>query len=245
MPPKNLVVQTQLKPPRLHKRVLSRPRLTQRLLESQDYRLTLVQAGTGYGKSTALAAMTDESDYPVVWYQLGEEVADPALFLLYLLQGFRSVLPGFSDVPAATLEDWKGQGEPPWETFVDLLVNELVIYLDGTLLLILDDAHLLNETPASLRVLDHLITRAPAALSILLSTRYPLKLSTLVKWQVKGEVLEIVSSRGSASTKRGGLLYLQYQSGRVAALVHQGLRPRDIVRQAHRYCTRFIRLDIR
>ena len=191
MHPKNLVVQTQLKPPRLHKRVLPRPRLTQRLLESLDYRLTLVQAGTGYGKSTALAATTAESDYPAVWYQLGEEVADPTLFLLYLLRGFRSVLPGLSDVPAATLADWKGQGEPPWETVVDLLTNELVIHLDGPLFLILDDAHLLNETPASLRVLDHLIACAPTALSILLSTRYPLKLSTLLKWQVKGEVLEI------------------------------------------------------
>lgn len=188
---KGLVVQTKLKPPRLHKYILPRPRLTRRLMESLDSRLTIVQAGTGYGKSTALATLVDESEYPFVWYQVGEEAADPLVFLLYLLRGFHNVLPNLSEVAIATIEDWKGQGEPPWETIINMLVNELVTHLDGPFLLILDDAHQLNKSSASLQVLDRLIARAPAELSILLSTRYPLKLPTLVKWQVKGEVLEI------------------------------------------------------
>ncbi len=54
--PKVLVIHTKLTPPRLPRRVLQRPRLTTRLLEALDYRLTILQAGTGYGKSTALAA---------------------------------------------------------------------------------------------------------------------------------------------------------------------------------------------
>jgi hypothetical protein len=42
-----LVVRTKLTPTWLHKRVLDRPRLTHRLLEAMDYRLTIVQAGGG------------------------------------------------------------------------------------------------------------------------------------------------------------------------------------------------------
>lgn len=73
-----LVVRTKLTPPRLHKQTLHRPRLTERLLKALDYRLTVVQAGAGYGKSTALAALA-EGEHPFAWYHLADEDADPLL----------------------------------------------------------------------------------------------------------------------------------------------------------------------
>ena len=48
---RDLVIQSQLIPPRQRKGVLRRPRLEARLEDVLDYPLTLVQAGTGYGKS--------------------------------------------------------------------------------------------------------------------------------------------------------------------------------------------------
>jgi hypothetical protein len=65
----------------------ARPRLSERLLQARDYRLTLLQAGTGYGKSTALAALT-QTGQPLVWYQLHGEDSDPFVSLLHLLHGF-------------------------------------------------------------------------------------------------------------------------------------------------------------
>jgi len=70
------VIRTKLLPPRPHRRVLARPRLTGRLLEALDYRLTVLHAGAGYGKSTALAALAGEG-YPLIWYHLDAEDADP------------------------------------------------------------------------------------------------------------------------------------------------------------------------
>jgi LuxR family transcriptional regulator, maltose regulon positive regulatory protein len=57
--------------------------------------------------------------------------------------------------------------------------------------LVLDDAHLLNRSGETLRVLDRLIGRAPANLHVLLASRYPLQLPSLVSWRVRGELLEI------------------------------------------------------
>src|SRR3712207_9332930 len=51
------VLVTKLVPPRPQRRVLPRPALVARLGEALDYRLTLLHAGTGYGKTTALAAL--------------------------------------------------------------------------------------------------------------------------------------------------------------------------------------------
>lgn len=79
-------------PPGLSARILARPRITRALLEARHHRLTLLQAGTGYGKSTALAALAG-NDLPLVWYQITEEDSDPLVFLLHLNHAARLVFP--------------------------------------------------------------------------------------------------------------------------------------------------------
>ncbi len=82
-----LIVRTKLVPPRPQRYTLPRPRLTRRLLEAQHYRLTILQAGTGYGKTTALADLADEP-FPLLWYRLDDDDADPQRFLAHLIHGF-------------------------------------------------------------------------------------------------------------------------------------------------------------
>src|SRR5512135_2242493 len=100
---KTPVVRTRLAPPRLHRRILIRPRLTTLLLGSLDYRLTILQAGAGYGKTTALAALK-ECGYAFAWYHLGHEDSDPFVFLLHLIQTIQSALPDLPGETAAALE---------------------------------------------------------------------------------------------------------------------------------------------
>lgn len=186
-----LVVRTKLAPPRPHKHTLHRPRLTRRLLQALDHRLTIVQAGAGYGKSTALTALAN-AGYPLVWYHLGAEDADPLLFLLHLLHGFAGTLPGLADTSLAMLEEWERNGRAfSWSGVIDALVNDLAGQNSEPLFLILDDVHLLNKAAEPIRILNRLIGLAPPTLNIILSTRYPLKLPNLVTWRVKGELLEI------------------------------------------------------
>jgi ATP-dependent transcriptional regulator len=182
------VIRTKLLPPRPHRRVLARPRLTRHLLEALDYRLTILHAGAGYGKSTALAALAGEG-YPLIWYHLDAEDADPTTFLLHLLHAFRPRCPDAVQLPLALLEEQGGQ--PSWTAPVDALVDGLTEYLGRSHLLVVDDAHLLNGSLETLRILDRLIGRAPTFLHTILSTRYPLRLPSLIAWRARGEVLEI------------------------------------------------------
>jgi len=180
-----------LTPPRPHGRILHRQRLTQRLLEALDYRLTIVQAGPGYGKTTALASLVQHHS-PLVWYHLSGEDADPSILLFHLVHGFRLALPSLSETPLALLEGWEGQvGRAMWTMVVDALLDELVQQESGPLLLVLDNAHLLETATEDLLILDRFIGRAPFNLHVILSTRYPPKLPTLSTWRVRGELLEI------------------------------------------------------
>ncbi|MCA9958561.1 MAG: hypothetical protein KC443_05980 [Anaerolineales bacterium] len=186
-----LIVRTKLTPPRLSRHTLIRPRLTSLLMEAAQTRLTIVQAGTGYGKSTALAALA-QTDAALAWYDLHVEDTDPLVFLLHLyhsLQTAVSPAAPLSTTPLALLEQWE-QNRTAWTAVTDLLSNELAAQ-PQPIFLVLDDAHRLRDAGETLRILDRLIGRAPQQLHIILSTRYPLQLPTLLTWRVRGELLEI------------------------------------------------------
>lgn len=190
---KHLVVQTKLVAPRLPRRTLPRPRLTQRLLEAADYRLTLVQAGAGYGKSTALAALS-QPDQRLAWYHLDSEDADPLRFFFHLWHSLRLVLPALSEEPLAILEASGSTGLPSgrdWNAAVDALCNVLMAETGETLLFVLDDFHQLDNSTTSLRILDRLIGRASDNLHFILAGRYPIRLPGLVNWQARSQVLEV------------------------------------------------------
>jgi LuxR family transcriptional regulator, maltose regulon positive regulatory protein len=204
------IIRTKLAPPRQQKYTLNRPRLTQRLLDARYHRLAIVQAGTGYGKSTALSALAGE-DYPSVWYRLDDEDADPQQFLLHLVHGFINALPTISNAPLVLLEAWDSARSTGWAAVVDALTNELARVLQEPAFLVLDDVHLLNDAPAPIRILDRLIGRAPQHLHVILSTRYPLQLPTMLTWRVKGEMLEITQDElAFTSTEIDQLFRKQY-----------------------------------
>ncbi len=186
------IVRTKLMPPFLHKRTLHRPRVSARLLEALEYRLTIVQAGAGYGKTTALAMLAKKEGLSLAWYHLDPEDCDPQVFLSHLVHSFLLTIPDMSTAPLALLEEWeKNPHKQPWAPVVDRLVNELAQHSDGPWLLVLDDFHLLNDSPEPLRILDRLVGRAPAALHTVLAGRYPPRLPTLVTWRARNEVCEI------------------------------------------------------
>jgi LuxR family maltose regulon positive regulatory protein len=183
-----VLFRVKLMPLRTAKRVLIRPSLTQRLLEAVNYRLTIVQAGAGYGKSTALASLANQ-EIPAVWYQLEHEDSDPITFLLYLIHGFRSLFPQNFELPLALLEEQERQ--PSLSRVVDIFLDELAGLLSSPCFLILDDAHFLNASPETVRILDYFIARSPPDLHTIISTRYLIQFPSLARWKARGEVLEI------------------------------------------------------
>ena len=105
------VVTTKIIPPRTGMRTLDRPRVTELLVDALNYRLTLIQAGAGFGKTTALAALAG-LEYPTIWYQIMEEDRDPLVFLLHLAHAARRAVAGLAERPITLLESWDGTSGP-------------------------------------------------------------------------------------------------------------------------------------
>lgn len=189
-----IVLRTKILPPRTGLRTLPRPRVTTALLDSLSYRLTLLQAGAGYGKSTALAALSEELATPI-WYQVTEEDADPLVFLLHLVHATQEAIPHVQGLPVEFLEGWDGSRGPlPSNRVVDQYINSLNECLREPSLVVFDDVHLAAHAAEIAFILDRLIGLAPQKLHILLSARPPLTLPNLSRWRARGDILSLDQS---------------------------------------------------
>jgi DNA-binding SARP family transcriptional activator len=204
------ILRTKVIPPPRNAHTLSRPRVHQALQQAFDYRLTMMQAGAGYGKSTALADFA-QTFAPLVWYQVHEEDNDPLVFLLHLNHAIRYAMPDIPHLPLETLERWDGASGPlPWRPITDQLINALSDYLSAPLLLIIDDAHLVAESGEIPRILDRLVGYGPAFLHTLISGRLTLDLPSLRHWRHKGELLFLDQATLAFNAEEIAALYLHH-----------------------------------
>lgn len=191
----DLILRTKLIPPRTRRWTLARPRLDSRLDLAADFRLTILQAPTGYGKTTTLAAWLATAHAPFAWYALGTVETDPLILLLHLIYAFRTRFPTAGHAALELL-----QREHHLLTMsvlrpaLHLLINDLCDLLTAETFLALDDFHLLEGRLESLSIIEELIEAAPPRLHLIIASRSHPGLSGLIRWQAKGYVLSIDKS---------------------------------------------------
>jgi LuxR family transcriptional regulator, maltose regulon positive regulatory protein len=151
--------------------MLSRPRLTERLLANLAHPVTLVTANAGSGKTTLVADFLRTHNRRFVWYQLDHTDADPLVFLGYLTHGIQQLVPDFGDVTLSYLQETAGELSQHPERAVDVLLNEVLERVDQQLLLVLDDYHHLGTETAVHNVLDRLLAYLPDVLHVIIVSR--------------------------------------------------------------------------
>ncbi len=174
-------LRTKLLPPRPAPELLSRPRLTERLLANLAHPITLVTANAGSGKTTLVADFLRAHQRRFVWYQLDHTDADPFVFLGYVSYGIQQVVPGFGHAMFSYLQEAAGELSQHPEKAVDVLLNEVLERVDQQLILVLDDYHHLGaETPVH-TVLDRLLAYIPDVIHVIVISREmpPLALARL------------------------------------------------------------------
>lgn len=170
-------LRTKLLPPRAAPEMLARPRLTDRLENNLSRGLTLITANAGSGKTTLVADFLRQRGQPYVWYQLDETDADPSIFLGYLTQGIRHLVPGFGEPVLACLDRSPDDLVNQPERAADILLNEILEHIDQRLVVVLDDYHHLGLDTGVHRVMDRLLAYLPDVLHLVIISRDPPPLS--------------------------------------------------------------------
>lgn len=181
----SLLLATKLRiPPQSHQAV----RRT-RLIDALEggilyYKLTLVSAPAGYGKTTLLAQWARSSRFPVVWLSLGEEDNDLERFLRYLLAAWEKVQPGVRESPLGLLLSGMS---PETESVLAAFIN-VANEISAPLIFVLDDYHAI-EDPAIQQALTFLLDHLPPALHFVLAGRTEPPLP-LARYRARHELLE-------------------------------------------------------
>jgi len=184
---RNLIILSQLNPPAPRSRILHRERVENELREIINYPLTIIQAGTGFGKSTSIISFLQKITTPIYWYTISGTDRDPKLFLAKLFTAFNQN--GISignealrilDMPDATHQ----------EALIALL-NGITKNINQDTLLILDDFHRVSDVSEIIYFIDWMVNRLPPKLHLVVITRHHPDFPSMNKWIVKSNVIEI------------------------------------------------------
>ena len=175
--------------PPLRDETLARDRLLDWLAAKIHHRVILVLADAGYGKTTLLADFSQRTRLRTLWYRLDDEDRDWISFLSHLVAAGREHDPEFAPTTAAMLSDL-ATGGPTREAATDVFLRELPKIAEHGAVLILDDFHLVDESPDVRIIARELVARAPERLSIVFASRQTPPIP-FARMRASGEVAEI------------------------------------------------------
>ena len=177
---RTVVAATKLTVPRARRPLVPRPELTARL--DADYRLALVSAPAGYGKTAMLASWATEHSDQVAWLSCDPSDAEPTRFTCGLLSAIAARWPGVAGDAFARLE------RDATDTYdaVVAVANGLAM-LDVSGVIVIDDLHLAAPAPA---VLTAFIDALPDTFRLVAGTRSDPPLS-LARLRLGGELVEL------------------------------------------------------
>jgi LuxR family maltose regulon positive regulatory protein len=186
---------TKITPPQNHNQLLARRDLLNKIGDSVSaFRLTLVSAPAGYGKTTLLASLSKFlPNFPLAWLTLDEDDNDPILFLMELIQSIKYIFPQLDidlneqqttvSVPMGGGASWTNAKQ-----VVVALINAISKNIKQPFCLVLDDLHEIKD-PIIFQSLDYLISHMPEFMHLAIATRYdpPLALS---RYRVRQQICE-------------------------------------------------------
>jgi LuxR family maltose regulon positive regulatory protein len=178
-----LATKLRIPPPPQH--IVRRARLIDALEDSiPRFKLILMAAPAGYGKTTLLADWAHASQYLVAWLLVSEEDNDLTRFLRYLLAGWEKVQP---EVRESSLGLLLGAAEPDKDAVLSAFINVANDAPNHTVI-VLDDCHLIEDISIH-QALTFLLDHLPPTLHFVLATRAEPPLP-LARYRARHELLE-------------------------------------------------------
>lgn len=139
----------------------------------RPYKLILLEAPAGYGKTTLLAEFARQKFLPCCWYLFDHHDNEPLIFLRTLLASLRQCFPSFGEALVPLLSESAassaGSGYP--REILEALVEALTRELSERFALLFCQYHEVNESRAITPLVDYLVNHMPEHGVLVLESR--------------------------------------------------------------------------
>ncbi|HSL43449.1 MAG TPA: tetratricopeptide repeat protein [Anaerolineales bacterium] len=156
--------------PYRRRELITRTRLIDALYDQLEKRLLLIVAPAGYGKTSLLVDLAEQSELPVCWLSLDALDQEPQRFLRYLIAALNERFPKFGRDSLAALESMTSI-EQDEERLLVTITNEINAQINEHFILILDDYHLVGNIPFINHVISRFLQLTGEQVHLILATR--------------------------------------------------------------------------
>jgi ATP/maltotriose-dependent transcriptional regulator MalT/two-component SAPR family response regulator len=182
-----LISRTKIILPQRRKELLSRPRLLELLSDLLDFRLIIIAAPAGYGKTSLLIDFAHQFDWPVCWLALDPLDNDLHRFLSHFVMSIKQQFPEFGEEALNILKTTPAD-QINQEYLVSALTNDIYEKVTEHFIVVLDDYHLLNSSGQIDKFLSEFIQRADDNCHIAITSRKLLTLPDLPLMVARAQV---------------------------------------------------------
>jgi two-component SAPR family response regulator len=138
------ISQTKIIVPQRRKELLSRPRLLALLDDLLDFKLIIIAAPAGYGKTSLMIDYATSYDWPVAWLALDPLDQNLTRFLTYFISAIQQRFPNFGIKSNAAMQSLS-EDQLNIDFLVTSITNDIFENITEHFIVVLDDYHLINQ----------------------------------------------------------------------------------------------------
>jgi ATP/maltotriose-dependent transcriptional regulator MalT len=181
------VTRTKIIPPRRRSDLLSRQRLLDTLYELIDFRLIILIAPAGYGKTFLLVDFAHSTELPVCWYALDPLDRDLYRFFVHFIAAIREQFPDFGRASSAALEGLTNN-QGTLDQFITTIVNEIYEHINEHFVIVIDDFFLVEDNPDINLFISRFVQQVDENCHIILASRKLLSIPDMALLIARGYV---------------------------------------------------------
>jgi LuxR family maltose regulon positive regulatory protein len=182
----NPVTRTRITIPRRRQDLITRQRLLDLLNDLIDYRLILITAPAGYGKTSLLVDFAAQTDLPVCWYTINALDIEPQIFISNLVSALMIRFPKFGQRTISALISAKGTLDLDYIS--NVMVNDLYDNVPEHYILVLDDYYLINDSTQIRNFISRFVQDVDENCHLVLTSRMLLSLPVITLLAARSQV---------------------------------------------------------
>jgi LuxR family maltose regulon positive regulatory protein len=211
------LLQTKLFIPRAHPEIVERPSLIRKFNEALNYRLILVSAPAGYGKTTLLSNYFERSNKSIAWVSLDDRDNEQTRFWSYFIAALQTLDASLGKTAQGMLQSPQ---QPPVENILSNLLIDISMH-PGDITICLDDYHSISQSKIN-EGMVFLIENLPAQMRLIIAGRsepsFPLPLLRARRQLYELNAADLRFSRDEAAQFLNQLLDLNLSADEVTTI---------------------------